>query len=205
MPPSGTVVYDDAGVNKMTSSVWSNCYRVLETDLLGATRPIMKNICTITPTTLGPGHYWLDWQMGGTGTSGPWANPIATLGQMTTGDARQYVPSTTSWQAVRDTGSTSSLGLPFLLNGTLIAGIDNPGNTSELSVYPNPAKDFVRVNSTSVLIDRVSMMNTLGQLVFDANPGVSNYEISLSTYERGLYTITVETEKGIKNYKVILD
>jgi len=205
MPPSGTVVWGDGTTNLMTSSVWTNCYRVLETDLLGATRPIMKNISTLTsPVTLGPGHYWLDWQEGGTGTSGPWANPIAVLGQSTTGDARQYVPTTTTWQAVRDTGSTSSLGLPFLLQGTLIAGINNPANV-ELSVYPNPAKDFVRVNSNAALIDRLSMMNTLGQVVFEATPGLNKYEISLSTYERGLYTISVETQKGQKNFKVILD
>jgi hypothetical protein len=205
LPGAGVVVWGDGTTNLMTSSVFSNCYRMMEDDMMNTQRPVMKQTSTLTtPAVLGAGTYWLDWQCGGTLSSGPWANPIAILNQMTTGNARQYIPSTTSWQAVRDTGSTSSLGLPFILNGTTTTGIVETGNTAEISVYPNPAKDIVRVKTNGV-IEKIVMTNALGQVVYETLPGVARTEINTASFERGVYMINVDTDNGPKNYKLVLN
>jgi hypothetical protein len=81
--------------------------------------PIMADVVTVA-TSLGPGTYWLDWQTGGTGASGPWAPPISILGQTTTGNALQYDPATTTWNPMIDTGSGTQQGLPFIVEGLVV-------------------------------------------------------------------------------------
>ena len=112
------VVFGDTTTNVMTGTAFTNAYRYSETTV-GTTRPIMKQTCSIG-TTLSAGTYWIDWQAGGTLASGPWAPPIAILGQTTTGNAKQKTVASTGnvWADLMDTGSLTPQGLPFMLEGT---------------------------------------------------------------------------------------
>jgi hypothetical protein len=98
----------------MQSTGWSNIYRTLDTSLTDTQRPIMTVVVTVN-TTLPPGTYWLDWQIGGTLASGPWAPPISILGQATTGNALQYANGV--WAAVVDPGTNTTQGFPFQILG----------------------------------------------------------------------------------------
>jgi hypothetical protein len=112
-PPNagGTVIWGNTTTNIMTSTTWANMYRVLDTDLTNADRPIMAVVGTVG-TVLPPGTYWLDWQFNGTLSSGPWQPPISILGQTTTGNAMQYT--STGWANLVDVGPQ---GLPFIIDG----------------------------------------------------------------------------------------
>jgi hypothetical protein len=109
-----SVVFGDSTTNLMTATEFTNCYRYSETTV-GTTRPIMKQTVTIG-TSLTEGTYWIDWQSGGTLASGPWAPPIAILGQTTTGNAKQSISSV--WADLNDGGTLTPQGLPFILDGT---------------------------------------------------------------------------------------
>jgi hypothetical protein len=109
----GSVIWGDLTTNRLANTAWSNTYRVLDTDLLGSTRPIMANTATVG-TTLPAGTYWLDWMTDGSLASGPWAPPISILGQTTTGNAIQY---TGSWAAALDVGQQ---GMPFIIEGVIV-------------------------------------------------------------------------------------
>jgi hypothetical protein len=115
-PDIGTIVWGDQTTDYMTYTDFSNIYRHSETSP-GTTRAIMVNTVTVG-AVLGGGIYWLDWQSGGTAASGPWAPPIAILGQAATGDALQYNPGTTSWGPAMDTGGSSAQGFPFVVFGS---------------------------------------------------------------------------------------
>ncbi len=65
-------------------------------------------------TVLPAGTYWLDWQVGGSLASGPWAPAITILGQTTTGNAMQQTVSTGVWANFIDVGPQ---GLPFIIEG----------------------------------------------------------------------------------------
>jgi hypothetical protein len=65
--------------------------------------------------TLNPGTYWLDWQVSGTLSSGPWVPPITINSQTTTGNALQYIPSSGSWNAAQDSGTFTNQGFPFII------------------------------------------------------------------------------------------
>ena len=112
-----SVVFGDTTTNVMTTTEFTNCYRHSETTV-GSTRPIMKQTVTIG-TILSEGTYWIDWQTGGTLASGPWAPPIAILGQTTTGNAKQKTVTSTGnvWADLTDGGTLTPYGFPFILDG----------------------------------------------------------------------------------------
>ena len=109
-----SIIFGDSTTNVMSSTEFTNCYRYSENSV-GTTRPIMKQTVNIG-TTLTEGTYWIDWQSGGTLASGPWAPPIAILGQNTTGNARQGLAGV--WANLVDGGTLTPQGLPFILDGT---------------------------------------------------------------------------------------
>jgi hypothetical protein len=122
-PPSGTVIWGDVVTNRLTGSVWSGAHRTLENQHY-TNRPIFANTCAV-PVSLSPGHYWVEWACTGTLASGPWAPPIAILGQAVTGNALQYNISTMTWAPILD-GSTGApaQGLPFIIEGEIPSPVE---------------------------------------------------------------------------------
>ncbi len=115
--PGSLVVFGDTTTNRLVSSTWTNIYRVRDDILTDNTRPIMTVVAEVN-TFLPPGTYWVDWQVNGTLTSGPWIPPVTILGQ--TGkpgaNALQYIGS--GWGAVIDSGvAAAPQDLPFIVDG----------------------------------------------------------------------------------------
>jgi hypothetical protein len=68
-------------------------------------------------------------------------------------------------------------------------------STSELLVYPNPAKD--KLNLQGVNMNAVKVCNTMGQVVIAKECGdIDNIELDLSVLKSGIYTISVHTVEG---------
>ncbi len=118
-PDTGTLVYGDQAANVMTSTTWTNCYRVSNGDASNTDRPIMANICDLTPFSLGEGEYWLVVQLDGSASSGPWSNPVTISGQPSTGDAIQKTSS--GWAPLSMSTTNQGVGLPFIIEGTSTA------------------------------------------------------------------------------------
>lgn len=113
--PGSHVVFGDTTTNRLTSKIWSGIYRVLDTAMTNTDRAICSDVAS-AGVWLAPGDYWLDWQTGGTLSSGPWAPPITIVGQTTTGNAKQF---TTAWDDLVDSGTLTPQGLPFIVSGTV--------------------------------------------------------------------------------------
>lgn len=123
-PDTGALVYGDGATNVMTSTDWTNCYRCGYGDITSTDRPIMANVCDFTPFTLGEGEYWIDWQLDGSGSSGPWANPVTITGTGDTGDAIQYTAGG-GWLPIPMGGTGTPVGMPFIIEGTIGASLEN--------------------------------------------------------------------------------
>ncbi|MEP0775109.1 MAG: hypothetical protein HRF46_12180, partial [Acidobacteriota bacterium] len=133
-----TIVWGDTTTNRLVSTAWSNIYRVLDTNLLGTTRPVMANVAAVG-VFLPAGTYWLDWQTGGTLASGPWVPPVTLLGQ--TGkpgaNALQFDPAAATWNPIIDTGTAMApQDLPFIINGSVTTDCAVPSNIPWLTVAP---------------------------------------------------------------------
>lgn len=73
-------------------------------------------------------------------------------------------------------------------------------DTRKISVYPNPAKDFININSTAK-VNKVSVYNTDGKILLEDN----STKINLSKLQPGVYLMKIdfadgkaETQKVIK-------
>jgi hypothetical protein len=119
----GTVVFGDTTTNRFAGAAFSTIYRDLDTATCpGAqTRPIMAVRATIN-TTLPPGTYWVDFQLGGTLASGPFIPPTSILGE-TDGCAGPALCnglqfSGTAWVSLVDSGTAATVqDVAFVVEG----------------------------------------------------------------------------------------
>ncbi len=66
---------------------------------------------------------------------------------------------------------------------------------SDANVYPNPAHHQITVEAEGM--SRVTLINMLGQMVYDAAVEGGTTTISLADYESGLYIVRINTENGV--------
>ena len=93
----------------------------------------------------------------------------------------------------------SEVVVPVTLN---ITGVSvNEHNQIEVTVYPNPAVDYVQVNSER--IERVEIHNMMGQKVFDSYYNDTHVVISTQDLAPGTYAVTV-TSNGIQVTKQVI-
>jgi hypothetical protein len=121
----GTVAWGDpAGTwttNLLSTTAWSNAYRVTENSSGNSDRAIMANVATIG-TTLTEGTYWVEYIFDGSASfSGPWGPPVTILGQTTTGNGLRTLGGV--WEPLVDSGGTETpQGAPFIIEGTIVGG-----------------------------------------------------------------------------------
>ncbi len=113
-----SVIWGDLATDRLSTSAFASVFRVTETTGGASNRPIWVNTCTV-PLTLGEGTYWIVWQVDGSLSSGPWAPPIAILGQSTTGNGLQSTDSGVTWNPAMDSGSSTQQGFPFIIEGSV--------------------------------------------------------------------------------------
>ena len=74
-------------------------------------------------------------------------------------------------------------------------GVDE-NSLASFAMYPNPAVDHVMIESSSTL-KRVTVYNSLGQLVIDEVTKDNRYELNTASYTTGTYMVRVENEAGV--------
>lgn len=92
------------------------------------------------------------------------------------------------------------------LNKPAFVGVDEvTGDAVNITVYPNPASDYVYINSTSEIID-ISVFNLLGGKVYEKSyRGVSRSVIDITSYQPGYYFVMIESPSGeIVTKKVVV-
>ena len=81
--------------------------------------------------------------------------------------------------------------LDFEYDGVSVA--ENDANA--MIVYPNPVKDNLTIAAENMT--RVTITNTLGQLMFDEEVANDNKVINVAQYETGVYVVRIATETGV--------
>ncbi len=153
----GIVIWGDLTTNRLTSTSFDNVYRT--TAINGGTdRPVMRVEGSVSGLHLAPGTYWVEFQMAGnTSLTGPWMPPITITGTNTTGNAKQWTPST-GWQNAIS-GTSYQQGIPFLIEEFI------PGLVG-YNVYRNGNLiDFVSPYTTTTFSDNNLQVGTYSYLV----------------------------------------
>lgn len=85
-------------------------------------------------------------------------------------------------------------------NNSITLGNETFELEKAIALYPNPVKDELHVQlPSSVLLQKVSIYNNLGQLVLEN----SNLEFSLNSLSSGVYAVTIQTSEGEFHKKII--
>ena len=66
--------------------------------------------------------------------------------------------------------------------------------TQDVTLYPNPAQDNFTVSGEG--LQHVSVFNTIGQMVYDADCDGETATISLGQVETGIYMVRISTVNG---------
>ena len=84
-----------------------------------------------------------------------------------------------------------------------VDGLDVIGeNAEEVALYPNPTTGSVTVKAQGM--NHISVLNTLGQMVFDANVNGDLQVLDMSQYGAGVYMVRVTTENGVGVQRVMV-
>ena len=70
----------------------------------------------------------------------------------------------------------------------------------DIRVYPNPTHGQVTIEAEGM--SRVTVLNTLGQTIYDSPTDTDQTVLNLSQYDAGLYLIRISSEKGISVKRV---
>ena len=79
-------------------------------------------------------------------------------------------------------------------------GIDE-NETLKVSVFPNPANDFITINTEEV-IEKITILDVSGKTVFSQEKGL-NKRINIQHLPSGVYFLTVESSKSVGTTKFI--
>lgn len=79
----------------------------------------------------------------------------------------------------------------------------NEISSIDVTIYPNPAKDFIKLSATSLQPSVIRIFNYLGILVNETVLDSEEIEINLSEYNPGIYFINVESENRTVVKKIV--
>ncbi len=103
--------------------------------------------------------------------------------------------------AVCDSGeSEQSEAFEFELIGVSVEEME-----SDIEIYPNPAKDFVKLSANSCQLSTIRIYNHLGILIEETEMNSDEVEINVSEYNSGVYFISIQTENGNLIKKFIIE
>ena len=89
----------------------------------------------------------------------------------------------------------------LICEGTTHVSEEMSINKSEISVYPNPFRDILNIQSEAT-IQEVTVTSLTGQIFLQTGPSSGN-SLELGNLPNGLYLVRVKTEKGIHVFKAL--
>jgi hypothetical protein len=81
--------------------------------------------------------------------------------------------------------------------------IDKPSKSLNINVFPNPIKDLLTINTKLSGLHSTVITSLNGQLVFHEELEGSTFCLDLSTFQKGIYFITIRSKELITTKKII--
>ncbi|MEX0996802.1 MAG: T9SS type A sorting domain-containing protein [Flavobacteriaceae bacterium] len=97
-------------------------------------------------------------------------------------------------------GGFPGRGLYFDAETELLGTVDN--NLDKLKIFPNPALNEINFQA-SFAIEKVVILNNLGQIIFDFHPNTTSFSYDVSELSSGMYYVKVTGNNFTKTEKII--
>lgn len=89
----------------------------------------------------------------------------------------------------------------FCIDDITVSTFVSEIETSNFSIFPNPANDFVIVEADN--ISEISITDLSGKIVYQKNINRSKERINISTFKSGIYILSVKDEYSVYTQKLI--
>lgn len=86
-----------------------------------------------------------------------------------------------------------------VVNSTTYSSFSKPS----YQTYPNPFSDKLSVQFANDHVERIQLVNSVGQIVFESSVIGQGFEISTSHLPKGSYILTIRTSQGLSALKLI--
>lgn len=90
-----------------------------------------------------------------------------------------------------------------IISNILSSGADKSLNFDDVSVYPNPTKDIITINSKNKSMKSITLYNILGKQILEVQPNSLRTTIDTSDFANGFYIAKITTKSGIGSIKFL--
>lgn len=104
------------------------------------------------------------------------------------------------WGTLKVTGYGSVFSK--IEDGTTQGGIKNSKITEIISVYPNPSRGIFNLNLKNINEGNISIVNTLGEIVYQSEVNNQSSVLDLSNYPKGIYFLQLKTRDSLITAKL---
>jgi predicted GH43/DUF377 family glycosyl hydrolase len=104
-----------------------------------------------------------------------------------------------TWYCGSRGGQTGSIGYAESLRETRVEDINIPG----LFIYPNPTNSFLIIESGYPNISEIEIISLNGQLIYTKELERTTLQIDLSSFQKGVYIITIMSKDFVTTRKII--
>ncbi|MEO8150357.1 MAG: T9SS type A sorting domain-containing protein, partial [Bacteroidia bacterium] len=94
------------------------------------------------------------------------------------------------------------IGDSIVIDTNLVLSAQQIDLSQFISVYPNPAKDHLKINGGLLNLKTVELFDMMGAKIFSSKPNAHSTEINTQKITQGLYVLRCITDKGIINRRV---
>jgi hypothetical protein len=191
-------LFDGSGAS-LVSIAESDIYTVQASDIntSSTNSPVSVTLDFFVPTTIQPGYYVAAvWQE---------SDSVSVAYDPFNRSEDIWIYSGGSWGGLIDGGYTPLLRLNLAAPG---ASVKENEMTSSVSVFPNPATEFINIAFNELSGDAtLTLFSTDGKQVMNKNINVTanqNTTLDVSGLSSGIYTLRVASSNGTTSKKVII-
>jgi hypothetical protein len=91
----------------------------------------------------------------------------------------------------------------FKVKVTKVVGFDNIKNTGLFEIYPNPASNYVTINSSEA-IGSIELLDITGKVLISETIQSNTFTINVESYTKGIYFIKMTNTDFSETHKIII-
>lgn len=99
------------------------------------------------------------------------------------------------------TGSDNAVVLDL---GNTTTTVENPDLSQNINIFPNPTTNTINMTISDLQAQTVILYNAVGQRVLARQIAATDIQIDVRHLPSGVYLVSVQTEKGIYNQRIIV-
>lgn len=198
---------DETGIFEFRN-ISSDYYVINEDDNTSSFTIDLSSINVGEAPVLAPGTYWMVFYPSvntPTDDNGRWnwylSDSIASFEAHLIDPQNLFNMGATNWSSVNTIIGQVATSFAWKMTGVAALGV-NDNIFDQISIYPNPANEFINVKIPShVQVANTNLYNILGKKV---NANLVNGQMDISNLSKGLYILKIESNSGTFTQKLII-